>query len=321
MEQLLCRVCGSKDLSVGIAELAGFEKNVVWHLGVCTLCKSSSAIFHSDDERDSAIYDDIYKIPRLISGYERYERYARKIRRQKDPAAWLGAREPTYRWIFENLAKLQRNGLLSNESTIVEIGSGLGYTTFAVQKSFGLQCIGVDRSSKAVARASKRFGSHFQQEMPANFEVIISTEVIEHTESAVGFLRQLREIMQPGNFVILTTPLKLVDCEAHCWFTDLPPVHTMWATELGIREAATAAGLHVLSCTTDRGLVDSRHHGECRVAFRPRLNSSKPTPANLNELARTFARNGKAKVSTWAPKRATESREYWGSTLGFVLEL
>ena len=73
-----------------------------------------------------------------------------------NPLGYLAESEDVYWSIRESLS-----GLLP-AFKILEIGSGLGYMTFALRKA-GFDAIGIDISHVAVENATARFGPFYQQ--------------------------------------------------------------------------------------------------------------------------------------------------------------
>ncbi len=47
---------------------------------------------------------------------------------------------------------------------------------------------------------------HFVKTNNNKFDVVLSTEVIEHIEDQWGYVRQLRKMLKPGGFLVITTP-------------------------------------------------------------------------------------------------------------------
>ncbi len=78
--------------------------------------------------------------------------------------------------------------------TATDIGPGLLET---VRKRVGCACECVDALSLV-----ERFG-------PARFDVVVSSECIEHTPSPEQALRQMAEVLKPGGFISLSTPNRL----------------------------------------------------------------------------------------------------------------
>lgn len=70
---------------------------------------------------------------------------------------------------------------------ILEIGSGLGYMTFALRKA-GFDAIGIDISHVAVENATARFGPFYQQadmkdwslQYAQTYDIVLMAELIEH---------------------------------------------------------------------------------------------------------------------------------------------
>jgi SAM-dependent methyltransferase len=73
--------------------------------------------------------------------------------------------------------------------------------------------VGIDISAEAVEAARKRLQSSKitieqkkVEELDAEFDVVIASEVLEHCPDDVGFLVQLRGRIRPGGSLLLTVP-------------------------------------------------------------------------------------------------------------------
>jgi SAM-dependent methyltransferase len=143
--------------------------------------------------------------------------------------------ESTYWAVGVALEKIS----LNNKSLkILEIGSGLGYLTYALKKS-GYDILGLDISEKAVSEAINMFGDHYVCEDIFNYskthsniyDIVILTEVIEHIENPLVFINEILKLIKPGGSIILTTPNKSLFPSTVHWKTELPPVHYWWLSE------------------------------------------------------------------------------------------
>lgn len=113
------------------------------------------------------------------------------------------------RFILKALKKIP----LTDRSFIFDYGCGLGNTLAAVQARFGVradQLGGCDISQEALAAARRRVASpylyrEFFPSLPKKCDVIICTEVIEHTEQYMQILTWIRQNLAPGGRLILTT--------------------------------------------------------------------------------------------------------------------
>lgn len=62
------------------------------------------------------------------------------------------------------------------------------------------------------------------------YDVAILTEVIEHIDNPIEFLKSIMLMLKVGGQLILTTPNKTIYKNA-VWRTDAPPVHLWWFSE------------------------------------------------------------------------------------------
>lgn len=102
----------------------------------------------------------------------------------------------------------------SSETQILDFGCGRGWLAKALQQ-FG-KVTGFDLSAKAIENASASFPDLvFKQvdaETPvatalhASFDLLVSSEVIEHTLDQALYLRNCANLLKPGASLILTTP-------------------------------------------------------------------------------------------------------------------
>lgn len=192
----------------------------------------------------AGIYDVIYS-GAPDDSYNRYFDYASDLKRKNNPLAKLGRKEPAYFAVTKAL----KDEKLPEGSRILEVGSGLGYFTFALNRS-GFDAHGIDVSSAAVRRARETFGESMfsastidEFHLGIKFDCIIAIETIEHLEDPGAFLDRVIELLEPGGIIILTTPNKSFFPESVSWESSLPPVHLWWFTEESVVRASERRGL------------------------------------------------------------------------------
>lgn len=191
------------------------------------------------------IYEHIYQNTPDLPGYTRYAYFQSAVMTQRDPLKWLSEQEPAY-WFIRN-----ELGNVGKSVTILEIGSGLGYLTFAIRKA-GYNIVGVDISEQAIGNARARFGNIYAckdlfvlSAEPARYDIVILTEVIEHVSDPIGFLNAAALLLKPGGRILMTTPNKSIATSEACWQTENPPVHLWWFSESAVRQLARRTGLSV----------------------------------------------------------------------------
>jgi SAM-dependent methyltransferase len=208
-------------------------------------CRACNSIFSWPLVVPDCLYDAIYRHSSQLAGYARYARYAEHCEHAGDGLAYLADQEDVYWAVAEVLASHPE----SKSWRIVEIGSGLGYLTAALN-SAGFDVTGLDISTEAVARAKSRFGPHYQwqdvfepdESFLGTFDFAILLETIEHVPDPKVFLGAVTRLLKPNGSLLVTTPNRDAHPRDARWRTDLPPVHLFWLTESAVTELAAGIG-------------------------------------------------------------------------------
>ena len=244
MSGVNCPLCGAPARSVN-PHHPGYQAPDTFAIHACHYCDLQ---FAWPMAITPGIYENIYRQAERLPGYESYAKFAAEVARAADPLAWLARQAPGY-WFLRD-AMLAR--VPTSAETVIEMGSGLGYTTAALRAA-GYAATGLDLSADAVAKAAARFGPHYAQadvtryaaERPASADAVVMMEVIEHLTDPTAMLRALAALLKPSGKLLMTTPNKSVYTEQDYWQTDNPPVHLWWFSETSVRRLAQSAGLDV----------------------------------------------------------------------------
>jgi 2-polyprenyl-3-methyl-5-hydroxy-6-metoxy-1,4-benzoquinol methylase len=92
-----------------------------------------------------------------------------------------------------------------------DLGAGPGAMTARLQE-LGCDVVAVDRDAEGYAAAAQHLTLDFNQPDfssalgAGSFSLVTAIEVIEHVESPIGFLRNVRLLLAPGGVAVLTTP-------------------------------------------------------------------------------------------------------------------
>lgn len=93
----------------------------------------------------------------------------------------------------------------------VDLGTGPGAMA-ARLSAMGCDVLAVDRNSEGFKAGVPHVSVDFDQPDfasrlgGASFSIVTAVEVIEHVESPIGFLRNVRCLLAPGGVAVLTTP-------------------------------------------------------------------------------------------------------------------
>ena len=236
--KIKCLLCNA-DTNLQKKEFPGFQEPEVFSIYHCPSCNTSFSLPRVDA---SSIYNTIYKKGADVIGYERYWRYKETIKDHDNPLVFLDQAEESY-WGAINAIK--SSIVNKNEAKILEIGCGMGYLTYALNKA-GYNSTGLDISQEAINEAQKTFGDYyvcanffsFSEKHSNEFDVIVMTELIEHVENPTEFLLQAARLIKPEGSIIITTPNKSIYSDSVIWNTDLPPVHCWWFSEESVLHIA-----------------------------------------------------------------------------------
>lgn len=233
-----CKICGEK-LEKREYPIQGYIKNTFFDIYTCKCCgTNTSDLENMDIEKYKNIYEKIYENSQIIPGYDRYVRYSNEILEVDNPIKYLTGEEDIYSSVYQCLEECF---IENNDIRVLEIGSGLGYFTYALQNR-GINIKGLDISKDAVEKAKKKYGDYYinadlleYSKINENkYDVVIMTEVIEHLENPKIFLDAIYKMLRQEGKLIITTPSKDGYPKEISWNTDLPPIHIWWFGKKGI---------------------------------------------------------------------------------------
>jgi SAM-dependent methyltransferase len=222
----------------------GYQAGETWRVAECGRCDVQ---FAAPLTPGDAIYERIYQHARTLPGYSRYAWYASQVATKRHPLEWLAAQEEMYAFIAAELALRGPAGT----GQVLEVGSGLGYLTYAMHAA-GYQARGLELSSRAVEAARRRFGDLYAvhdisraDPVVDGADVVVMTEVLEHVTDPAALISSLARLLRPGGTALVTTPNKSAAPRNAYWLTDNPPVHLWWFSESTLRQLGARAGLQV----------------------------------------------------------------------------
>jgi len=222
-----CKICNGELEKSG--SIPGYIEPEYFSVYYCHQCGASCAEIPCGYNLQE-LYDKIYSNDSNDDGYGRYQEYAKKIKFVKEPLDYLAKIEPQYR-ILESY--LNKN--IKKNAKILEIGSGLGYTTYSVIKAGYKNAIGCDISAEAVNKSKVYLGDYYyliSEIKDEKFDFIFALEVIEHIIDPEKFIDENIKKLAPGGKLLITTPRsitprKKLQTSNNIWISDPPPVH-LW---------------------------------------------------------------------------------------------
>ena len=289
-----CLLCGGNS-ELKLEGYPGYQEPMTFEIFHCKSCNTSFSLPRLVDTKE--IYDSIYANGINVPSYSRYWIYAESVKKKTKPFDYLARSEHVYWGVRESLSKVIKN---KHDSKILEVGSGLGYLTFSLNKA-GYNATGIDISEKAVDQARENYGNlyvcadiyKYANEKANSYDLVILTELIEHVEDPLGFMEVVMNLLKPGGKVILTTPNKTIFPNEIIWLTELPPVHCWWFSEQSVKYIAKRLNAKV-------SFVDFTNYYKKKV-FQYNIHKLKNRPFPLAILDE----NGKVVVNK---KRKTKPR-------------
>ena len=123
-------------------------------------------------------------------------------------------KDPTTKYRADLLLSTLRKQMFGGTISVLDAGCGHGYFTNLLREE-GYHTIGIDISDKAIEKARGLYpGIDFkvcslENRLPfedETFDVIWSTEVIEHIFDVYTYLQEVNRALKPNGFFIITTP-------------------------------------------------------------------------------------------------------------------
>lgn len=237
MREINCLLCGGRASEVH-SNYTGYKQPQTFQIYSCSSCNTNFSVPRIDA---SSLYDVIYSQREKHPGYDRYWGYARDVKINNDPLGYLAEAEPTYFGVVEFL----RTNKISKAAKILEIGSGLGYLTYSLRKS-GYAANAIELSKVAAEEAIRNFGDfyinadlfEYSKGHQSVYDVVIATEVIEHVEHPIEFIKAMYDLVRPNGYVVLTTPNRSFFPKQMIWESSLPPIHCWWFGEESMKYIA-----------------------------------------------------------------------------------
>jgi 2-polyprenyl-3-methyl-5-hydroxy-6-metoxy-1,4-benzoquinol methylase len=94
----------------------------------------------------------------------------------------------------------------------IDVGCGAGYLLVDLQRR-GFECLGIDFNEDLVKVANERFGVPARVDdlrnivaLGTRFDVALLSHVLEHVDDPLGLLRNIRQILNPGGFLVIEIP-------------------------------------------------------------------------------------------------------------------
>jgi SAM-dependent methyltransferase len=226
----MCPICQNDSRQV-YSNMPGYSAGLAYSIFVCTDCDTS---FADPMDTHSSVYDGIYNQASILPGYERYVRYAELVKKTHKPLEVLKNSEVSYWSVINTIQSVAHK---KTDIKILEVGSGLGYLTYALNKA-GYSTHGIDISPSAVEQAKSRYGDYFDTKNlfdiaceTERYDFVVMMDVIEHVSNPTAFIAEAKKVLKPSGKLLVTTPNKSFAPPNSIWLSDVPPVHLYFLTE------------------------------------------------------------------------------------------
>jgi SAM-dependent methyltransferase len=147
---------------------------------------------------------------------------------------------------------------LPDEPEILDAGCGTGGNLATWAERGRVSAFEIDDTSRAHAAdrgvAVRVLPGHFPDGVPfddASFDLVVTTDVIEHVEDDLGSLQALHRVTRPGGFLVMTVPALPALWSAH----DEVHGHQRRYRRAQLVDLVTRAGWSVERCSYWNGLL------------------------------------------------------------------
>ena len=250
-----CPICQSYNVEKIYSNYPGYVDGTSYDIFKCNNCITEFILAPGTSEE---VYNAIYNL-QCVPAYDRYKKYAKSLIYEKEPFKFLSKQEFAYEAVYNYL-----NDKKEKVKSILEVGTGLGYLTYALNKT-GYSTLGIDISETSVRNAINLFGSFYKaisleklsSSSQQKFDLIVMTEVIEHVNNPLGLISGCLPLLNETGVILLTTPHYYNVNKV--WETELPPVHRFWFSKKSFQTISKSLGLKVDFIFPDKGCFNFNH--------------------------------------------------------------
>ena len=305
--KMKCQICGSKKVIKKYSNFPVYMDKTSYDIFECHSCDTQ---FIETKNIDKKIYEIIYS-QEDTPGYDRYFKYMKEIKKQKNPLKYLYQKESIYFPVYEYLKDKPK-------LKILEVGCGNGYLSYSLN-FLGHSVIGIDISKEAIKLATSQFGNYFvasdlkDYKTDVKFDLIISTEVIEHIQNPNKFISHCVNLLKDTGKILLTTPNKDYQNKKAIWKTESPPVHTFWFSKKSFKTIAKKYGLNYKFVNPQKPISCSQNKLSCFILSRnnrlplPILDKNGKPFQEREKISNSFFRVIARKFLDWTPIRYTSN--------------
>lgn len=153
---------------------------------------------------------------------------------------------------------------VSSDSKVLDVGCGRGEFCRFFAETYGCETLGIDLSKRGIAYAQKQHPDLEFMAVPADallpdyagyFDLVFSSEVIEHLFDVGGYLKAIHGLLKPGGSFVLTTPYHgliknvLIDLKNYSGHYDPEGQHIRFFDTKGLTGCLRRYGFHVETLT------------------------------------------------------------------------
>lgn len=180
-----------------------------------------------------------------------------------------GDRLPLYRERNRDIVSLfRRRGFIRPNMRVLDMGAGSGHLSQTIRDAFSpIEVVAVEGEPSSLAHLrSVGFDAHADLDaISGTFDAILLTEVIEHLDDPVAFLRQLRPLLNPRGALFCTTPCGETRVGSRATNAYDTPEHAHFFTERSLSYAFALAGFRPFRCETLNEMTSRLSRGPARI--------------------------------------------------------